>query len=366
MQTSGLSHGYWAVLTIFIVLRPDYSSTLYRGLQRAAGTIAGAGLGVATVQLARVSLTALLAGIAVSMVAAYAVFAVNYLLYAVFLTDFVVVLLALFGLPPGPTAIARLIGTGIGTGLAILAYLLWPTWEGTSAAEKLARLFATQGAYASAQLRAYTTPEATDEARTGRLQLAARRARIDAGASADRLAGEPDHGPVSAGLAQALISAGHRIAQAGLTLRAADEAHHAALATAGVGRRDRRTRGEQDPDADLQPSLDLLADGVSQATAHIAGTLRQLGTSPAHSGRAAGPPLPQIRPMLQALRARSDGDATGAAGGQSDGPRSAEERAADARSHSEREGLFVAADSLVDAINAAAHVLRARAGGDYW
>ena len=111
--------------------------------------LVGAGLGVATVQLARVSLTALLIGIAVSLVASYAVFAVNYLLFAVFLTDFVVVLLALLGLPAGPTAIARLIGTGVGTGLAILAYLLWPTWESTSSAEKLARLFAAQGAYVS-------------------------------------------------------------------------------------------------------------------------------------------------------------------------------------------------------------------------
>ncbi len=87
-QASGLSHGYWIVLTIFIVLRPDYSSTLYRGLQRAAGTVVGAGLGVATVLLVKVSLTALLCVIAVSLVAAYAVFTVNYLLYAVFLTDF--------------------------------------------------------------------------------------------------------------------------------------------------------------------------------------------------------------------------------------------------------------------------------------
>jgi uncharacterized membrane protein YccC len=239
-RLSGLSHGYWAVLTIFIVLRPDYSSTLYRGLQRAAGTVAGAGLGVATVLLARVSPAALLAGIAVSLVAAYAVFTVNYLLYAVFLTDFVVVLLHLLGLPAGPTAIARLIGTAIGTGLAVLAYLLWPTWEGTSAAEKLARLFAAQGAWASAQLRAYTMPEVTEALRTGRLQLAARRARTDAVASVDRLTGEPVHGPVSVGLAQALISAAHRIAEAGLTLRAAAAAHHVALAKAMAGYR--RTR----------------------------------------------------------------------------------------------------------------------------
>ena len=230
-QGSGLSHGYWIVLTIFIVLRPDYSSTLYRGLQRAAGTVVGAGLGVATVQLAKVSLTALLVGIGISLLAAYAVFTVNYLLYAVFLTDFVVVLLTLLGLPPEPTALARLIGTAIGTGLAILAYLIWPTWEGTSAAEKFARLFTAQGNYARALLRTYTRPGAAEPVRLRALQLAARRARNDAEASADRLAGEPDHAPMSASLARALASAGHRIAQACLTLAAAVAAHHAARST---------------------------------------------------------------------------------------------------------------------------------------
>ena len=68
-----------------------------------------------------------------SLLAAYAVFTVNYLLYAVFLTDFVVVLLVLLGLPAEATALARLVGTGIGTGLALLAYLFWPTWAGSSA-----------------------------------------------------------------------------------------------------------------------------------------------------------------------------------------------------------------------------------------
>ena len=345
VQGSGLNHGYWAVLTIFLVLRPDYSSTLYRGLQRAAGTVVGAGLGVATVQLARVSMTALLIGIAVSLVAAYAVFTVNYLLFAVFLTDFVVVLLALLGLPPLPTAIERLIGTGIGTGLAILAYLLWPTWESTSAAEKLARLFTAQGAYASAELQAYTRPAAADAVRIGRLKVAARRARIDAEASADRLAGEPAHGPVGAALARALISAGHRIAQAVLSLGAAAAAHHAGLAPPPGRRQDRSEAGEPDPDADLQPGLDVLAGGVSRATAHIASTLRQLGTPADQPSGPAQPPMPQLRPMLQDLLTPSDGQVAPS-------------------SHSEREGLFTAADGLVDAINAAAHALRGRAGSD--
>ena len=53
-QASGLPHGYWIVLTILIVLRPDYASTIYRGVQRACGTVIGAGLGLATALLLHV------------------------------------------------------------------------------------------------------------------------------------------------------------------------------------------------------------------------------------------------------------------------------------------------------------------------
>ncbi|HUD77916.1 MAG TPA: FUSC family protein [Streptosporangiaceae bacterium] len=393
-QASGLAHGYWIVLTIFIVLRPDYSSTLYRGLQRAAGTAVGAGLGVATVLLVKVSVTALLCGIAVSLLAAYAVFTVNYLLYAVFLTDFVVVLLAMLGSPPDPTAEYRLIGTGIGTGLAIIAYLLWPTWESTSATEKFARLLATQGRYASALLRAYTRPEGSQPGRLRRLQLTARRARADAEASADRLAGEPDHPPISAPTARALESVGHRIAQANLTLGAALAAHHARTRSSqaggqpgvnGDGDGDRKNGGDQavSLDPDIQPDLDRLADGVDQATAVLSAALRARGDGRQPGGRGAQalPPLPPLRPLLQVMW-EPDSEAAGSTGatarpaasgtapgsgdsartapgsGDSAGPAAAAARPAPAIADGERGGLFTAADGLVDAINTAAHVLR--------
>jgi uncharacterized membrane protein YccC len=337
VHAAGLSHGYWGVLTIFIVLRPDYSSTLYRGLQRAAGTVAGAGLGVLTVELARLGNTVLLAGIAISLLAAYAVFTVNYLLYAVFLTDFVVVLLAILGLPPGPTAVARLIGTGIGTGLALLAYVLWPTWAGSSASEKLARLFALQGTYAATLLRAYTRPE---DAGAGRLALriALRRARIDADASADRLAGEPDHPPMTGRLARSLTSAAHRITQATITLTAALALHEAAPARPG--------------DAALRPQLDRLADDVEEATALLARAVRELGTTSGPlAGPVAFPPLPQLRVRQQQIwqpaqmTAAPAADGSGAASSLEAGP-------------AEGAGLFAATDGLVDAINTVAHVLR--------
>ena len=324
-RAADLPHGYWAVLTIFIVLRPDYSSTLYRGLQRAAGTVVGAGLGVGTALLGRVSTTALLIGIGVSLLAAFAVFTVNYLLYAVFLTDFVVVLLAMLGLPPDTTAVDRLIGTGIGTGLAILAYLLWPTWAGTSAAEKFAQLYLAQGQVASAELRAYTGPGRA--ARLDQLQLAARRARIDAEAAADRLAGEPAHGAVSVSLAVGLESAGYRIAQGLLTLIAAARAHQAATATAIA-------HGQPDPDAGLQPQLDRLAAGLQQATEALAAWLRELGTT----GVPARPALPDLRRELQAMWTPGDASTL-------------------TPSSAARNGLFTAADALVDAINSAAHAM---------
>jgi uncharacterized membrane protein YccC len=401
-QGSGLSHGYWIVLTIFIVLRPDYSSTLYRGLQRAAGTVVGAGLGVATVLLLKVSITALLCAVAVSLVAAYAVFTVNYLLYAVFLTDFLVVLLALLGLPPDPTAVARLIGTGIGTGLAIIAYLLWPTWESTSAAEKFARLITAQGNYGRALLRAYTRPGGAEVARLGSLQLAARRARIDAEASADRLAGEPAHPPIGPSTARALTSAAHRIALALLTLGAAVAAHHA-------------SKGAPD-ETDLRPELDRLGASVVQATGQIAAVLRAAGAGAGQAGTVqagtAGqgaaesdptvggsttsgstgggatdggapmdvPALPPLRALQRALWQRSqdkvaysaDRAPSGTTGGQGERTAATDaqgqrgglpaaqpegERTAASDAAGERAGLLVATDGLVDAIYSAAQAL---------
>lgn len=326
---AGLNHGYWAVLTVFIVLRPDYSSTLYRGLQRAAGTVVGAGLGLATVQLARVSLTALLIGIGVSLLAAYAVFTVNYLLYGVFLTDFVVVLLVLLGLPAEPTAVARLSGTGLGAGLAIVAYLVWPTWEGTSSAEKFARLFLAQGSYASTLLRAFTRSGGTDAASLRSLRVDARRARLNAEASADRLAGEPDHPPMTARTARALESAGHRIAQACLTLGAVVTAHHSAQ-RAGDGL-----------DQRFQPGLDRLATGVSGAVSEIAAALRAAG----QDGPQPPAGLPPLRELQQEIwSGRQEGQPAG----------------------SEVYGLLAATDSLVDSVNTAADALGApdpRPGG---
>lgn len=313
-QAAALPHGYWVTLTVLLVLRPDYSSTVYRGLQRAAGTVLGAGLGVATVLLGHFGAWALLTVLGISLFAAFAVLTVNYLFFAVFLTDFIVVLLALAGLPADRTAADRLIGTVIGAALALLAYLLWPTWERTAANEKFARLFLTQSRFTEVMLRSYSSPDGTDPRRVHSLRLAARRARTDAEASADRLADEPQRPPMTSELAQSLVSVAHRLTLSNLAVEAAVGAHHAALRQAAAG-----PANPDDPD---QAELDRLADMARQAAAQLAQSLRRLG-----------PPgtLPPLREFQEHVR-RDDG----------------------------AEGLFPATDALVDALNTAGDLLRSR------
>jgi uncharacterized membrane protein YccC len=267
-QASGLPHGYWIVLTILIVLRPDYASTIYRGVQRAAGTVLGAGLGLATALLLHAGPAVLVAAVGVTMTVSYAVFAVNYLLFAVFLTDFVVSLLALLGQTAEQTAVARIVGTGIGAALALAGYLAWPSWEGESAQQKLARLFETQAAYLSLVLRAYMRPGPPDRAALGAAARTARRARTDAEASADRLADEPPQPPLTARLAYGLTGIGRRMAHASLTLDAALESTHPKPG------QDHQVRQDQ-PDQAIT-MVGQFADGVDAAARVVAGSLRSL------------------------------------------------------------------------------------------
>jgi uncharacterized membrane protein YccC len=307
---AGLPHGYWAALTVLIVLRPDYSSTLYRGLQRASGTALGVGLGLATVLLGHLGSVALLAGVAGSLFAAYALLTVNYLFFAVFLTSFVVVLLALLGLPADQTAPDRLIGTGLGTGLALLAYMLWPTWERTGVSQKFARLFRAQCRFAALMLNAYSRPPGEELASARADKLTARRARGDAEDAADRLSDEPERPPMTHALAQALVSCGHRGAMAALAVEAAARQRQEEL----------RSTEQSGPDP-IQPRLDQLAEAVRQAGTQLAEALHRLGPP----GR-----LPPLRELQSPIQADNGGSLA----------------------------LFAATDSLVDALDTTADALR--------
>jgi uncharacterized membrane protein YccC len=302
-QATGLSEGRWVVLTVFIVLRPDYNSTLGRSVQRAAGTMLGAGLGAAAAQLGHLGHGELIVVASLVVAAAFASFDVSYVFYSVFLTAFIVLLLDLLGVPAVPAAGARVVDTAIGAALAIAAYVAWPTWEAVSARENFARLLERHGDYASALLRQRACPGPDGAAELRAVQVAARRARSDAEASAVRLSGEPALAPFTPDLARALITAVRRLAHAELALHA--------LAVS------QEQRGRQAPDVlaltgDDADALDALGASLATTMSALAVSLRTLQPPPAAIApvRAA---LDMPRDVDASFRAAADGlvDAVG-------------------------------------------------------
>jgi uncharacterized membrane protein YccC len=129
-QTLPLDRPYWVLLTVAIVLKPDYGSVFTRAVQRGAGTVLG-------VLLGSLLLTSLprdgwvLVAMAVSAGALPWARAANFGLFAVFQTPLIILLLDL-AVPSGAGLVgARLIDTLVGCGIVLVfGYLLWPqTWR---------------------------------------------------------------------------------------------------------------------------------------------------------------------------------------------------------------------------------------------
>ena len=314
VQATKLEEGRWAVLTIFLVLKPDYSTTVYRGVQRAIGTAFGAGLGAALVQLGHLGQGGLVIAAGAAVSAAYALFDVSYLLFSVCLTTFIVVLLEILGMPAEPTAWARLIDTAIGSGFALLGYFVWPTWEGAAAQEKFARLLEVHRDYSTAVLGALSHPDGADPDRLRELQAAARRARGGAEASVARLSDEPAHPPLTSELATSVMAPVTRLAQAELAL-------HAIVWTP-----DRSHNGADDnrDGADVSRLLDEFAGAVGETASGLAAALRTLRRPGA---------IPALRPLHAHLQ---------------------DELAAG------QVGLITATDGIVDALNTIHAVLEER------
>jgi hypothetical protein len=115
-----ISSGYWIPMTALLVLKPAFNETVKRALARIAGTLAGAVLTsylVAHLQPTPIMLAML---ILIFAFLAYTMLNVNYAFFALFLTAYIVFLLALARLPGAEIAHRRAACT-IGGGLLALA-----------------------------------------------------------------------------------------------------------------------------------------------------------------------------------------------------------------------------------------------------
>jgi uncharacterized membrane protein YccC len=119
-----LGSGYWVPLTVLFVLKPDYGTTMARGIGRAAGTMAGVTIAWAIVTLFSPAPGAIVALLALLACVAYAVFPANYALFSVVLTVLIALLAEFSGGSPVGALLDRIVDTAAGTAIALGAITL--------------------------------------------------------------------------------------------------------------------------------------------------------------------------------------------------------------------------------------------------
>lgn len=120
---------YWILLTIIVIMRPNYGLTKQRSKQRILGTLIGGAIATGIVLLIQNTTVYAVLGI-LSLVIAFSMVQRNYKTSATFITLSVVFIYAL--LQPDVLNVIqfRIIDTVIGAGLAALGNaILWPSWE---------------------------------------------------------------------------------------------------------------------------------------------------------------------------------------------------------------------------------------------
>jgi hypothetical protein len=121
-RPTGLPNGYWVPMTALLVLKPDFRQTFRRGVERVAGTLAGAALATLLVHSLRLDQATTGALIVLFAWLGYTLINVNYAIYAIFLTTYIVFLLDFGGLSAGVVVTHRAFNTALGGCLALLSY----------------------------------------------------------------------------------------------------------------------------------------------------------------------------------------------------------------------------------------------------
>jgi hypothetical protein len=194
VQRVALPRGYWAVVAAATVLRPEFGATVTRAVERVGGTFAGvviATLIAVGLQPGGWAITAIVAALAVFT---FAVFPANFAAGAAGLTAVIVFLL--HAVAPDSAAIAfdRGLDTLIGGAIGLGAYVLWPTWSGTTLPRLLAAVAEAQRDYLDAVLGGLVEGVRVGDERLRALARGARIAYSDAESAVTLAQAEPVRG----------------------------------------------------------------------------------------------------------------------------------------------------------------------------
>jgi uncharacterized membrane protein YccC len=213
-----IGRGYWIPFTAFLVLKPDFNTTLTRSVSRLVGTLGGVILAAVLLATLKPTLEMLVVIDAIAAYIALSSFFVNYTIYSAFMTIAAVFLLAFITPDPLTNVFDRAIDTLLGGSLALLMFLIWPTWEHTHIYSNTATRVDTLRNYFIAVMETYIHPRIYHSASIAHLHREECLAHSNVDASLERITREPSVPHFNALQVQGLLEALNSISLSVLTL----------------------------------------------------------------------------------------------------------------------------------------------------
>jgi uncharacterized membrane protein (TIGR01666 family) len=122
-------HSYWILLTIAFILKPAFSLTKQRNIERIIGTLAGGAIGI-LILLFIPNKNVQFVLMVLFMIGTYSFMRINYLVMVIFTTPYVLILFSFLGSGFKVIAQERIFDTVTGCAIAFSAsYFLFPHWE---------------------------------------------------------------------------------------------------------------------------------------------------------------------------------------------------------------------------------------------
>ena len=159
LAATGLAHlldlprGYWVAFAVAVILKPDYSTLLRRGVGRVVGTALGASLAAILVSELHPSyaLSAVLIGVVATL--AYSAWPASFSVAIGLVTSLVLILLSVSSANSVGTALDRLVDVVLGALISAATYVLWPSSPAHDVRQSEVALFAALARYLDEVLR---------------------------------------------------------------------------------------------------------------------------------------------------------------------------------------------------------------------
>ncbi len=123
-------NGYWSPMTALLVLKPQWTATLSWGIARFMGTLAGAGVALVLAHTVSFNTPLVFALVLVCAWGCFALQAVNYAVFSLFTTLYIVFLFHFGGFSQTSAAHIRLFNTALGGAIALVMDGCWKLWPG--------------------------------------------------------------------------------------------------------------------------------------------------------------------------------------------------------------------------------------------